>query len=97
MQIVLRIRTPRAKPVERGRRPNRRLALLGASLLLLGGWLSLGVCLWRWAFELGLSGGFPIPDGLLSHWQVWFLGGVGLNIAGVSLARYAEPSGRPAC
>ena len=94
MRIVLRIQTRPEKRIVRGRRPNRRLAYLGASLLLPLALFCFFICAWRWSYELSWTDEFLAPEGVLSHWQVWFLAAGVLQVLAVGLARYAEPDRR---
>ena len=90
MRVVLRIRTAQEKRIVRSRRPNRRLAWLGASLLWPLAACCLLVCAWRWAFDLSWVSRFLPADGVFSHWQPWFVSGGLLHLGAVQLNRYAE-------
>ncbi len=94
MQVVVRIRTAAETRVLPGRRANRRLASLAASLLLPLALFCFFVCGWRWSYDLGWTASFLARAGVLSHWQVWFVTGAGLQFLAVRLAGYAEPDRR---
>ena len=49
------------------------------------------VCGWRWSYDLSWSDRFLVNNGVLFHWQVWFVAAALLHLIGVGLARYAEP------
>jgi len=93
MRIVLRFPKEGKEP---GASPLRKLALLGFSLLSPAALLCFAVCLWRWSYELSWAAQFPVVDGVLSHWQSWFVAGGALLIFAVAMARYAETGQRPA-
>ena len=90
MRIILRIRTAPEKRIVRSRRPNRRLAWLGASLLWPAGVCCFLICSWRWAFDLSWVSRFLEADGIFSHWQPWFVVGGLAQVLAVQLTRYAE-------
>jgi hypothetical protein len=89
MRLVVRIRTAGEKAIVPGRRPNRRLALLGAMLLGPLALFCFFVCLWRWSYELSWTREFLVAEGALTHWQVWFVAGGVLQGLAMLLARYA--------
>ena len=93
MRVVLRIRTGPGKLIVRSRRPNRRLAELGAALLWPLAGFCLLLCFWRWSYDVSWAERFPFPDGVLSHWQIWFVAGGLLHLTAVRLRRYAGDSG----
>ncbi|HYM12668.1 MAG TPA: hypothetical protein VEU62_18160 [Bryobacterales bacterium] len=90
MRVTLRIRTAPEKWIVRSRRPNRRLAYLGASVFWPLALCSFFLCLWRWSYDLAWTARFPIPAGVFSHWQIWFLAGTLLQVVAVRLVQYAE-------
>ena len=92
MRVILRIRTAPEKRLVPGRRPNRRLASLGISLVSPLALLCFAVCLWRWSYDLAWTGRFLVDSGILFHWQVWFIAGALLQLLVVWLGRYAELS-----
>jgi TRAP-type C4-dicarboxylate transport system permease small subunit len=60
-------------------------------LIMLAAVSCLGLGLWRLTSDLGWTGAFAIPDGLLSHWQVWLALAVGFGGAALRLMRYGRP------
>ncbi len=94
MRVVLQIRAQPERRVRRNGRPNRRLAHVGAALILPLALFCFFICAWRWSYDLSWTGHFPLMDGILSRWQVWFFAGTVLQALAVRLARYAEPERR---
>jgi len=45
---------------------------------------------WRLAADLNITGQFPIPSGLFSHWQVWLTLAVSLQFSATLLNRYGK-------
>jgi hypothetical protein len=89
MKVILRLRG--AESYLGRDRPNRGLAAVGSAAVLPLGLLCFAVCAWRWTFELGWVGTFLASDGVLSHWQVWFLAGTVWQTLAILLKRYSEP------
>ena len=96
MRVVLRIQTSPEKRLSRSGRPNRRLAHLGASLVWPLAIFCLFVCGWRWSYDLAWTGRFLVTDGVLFHWQVWFVAAALLHLLGIKLARYGGSERPPA-
>ena len=96
MKVVIRIRAGAKRPIRADLRPNREVARVVSAAVLPLGLLSFLVCGWRWAFELGWTGAFLVSDGMLSHWQVWFVAGTLAQTVAVGLRRYAGPEGSDA-
>lgn len=67
----------------------RRIAMLGASLLTLFAICCGSLGLWRVGTDLGWTGMFVIPKGLLSHGQIWIGAAIGTQYASWWLVRYA--------
>jgi hypothetical protein len=89
MRVVVRLRTPPEHKLVAGRRPNRGQALMIALVLAGIGLLCFGICLWRWCFDLDLVASFPLHQGMLARWQVWFGLGLGLHLFASPLVSYA--------
>jgi hypothetical protein len=89
--MVVRIRFRRGPRVERRKGKNTRLAWLTAGLLTLGSVSCLMLALWRLGVDFGWAGEFVFPDGFLSHWQIWLLASVLIQIAAWKLNRYGKP------
>ena len=48
------------------------------------------LALWRVGADMAWTGSFAIHTGLLSHWQVWLLLSIGLQVIGMALNRYGN-------
>src|SRR5262245_18965185 len=92
MRVSLRIQTGPERTLVCGRRPNRRLAELGAALLWPLALFCASICAWRWSYDLSWTGQFPFLEGLASHWQVWFVAGGALHLTALRLRHYAGVS-----
>ncbi len=92
MRLVIRLRTRLETKMIPRHRPNRGLAAAVGVLraLSLNGF---GLCVWRWLFDFDLVKAFPFHQGILSHWQIWFLCGAVLQLMAQGLAKYAGDSG----
>ena len=69
------------------------MALALAALLTPGALMATALALWRLGADLKWTGEFAIPDGLFSHWQVWFAMAVVLQLAAILLNRYGRGDG----
>ena len=78
--MVVRIRFGKGPRVERKPRKNRRVALAFAALLTPAALMACSLGLWRIAADLDWTGDFAIGSGLFSHWQVWIVSAVALQI-----------------
>ncbi len=76
----------------RRRQPNRRLAGAGFGVFRALALNGFGLCVWRWLFDLELVRAFPFYQGVLSHWQTWFICGAVLQLLANGLAKYARDS-----
>lgn len=78
------IETPPAAPAARWSQSTlESMILLQARLAT----VAVGLAVWRIASDLGLSWGFPLNAGVLSHWQVWFAVGLLLSGGASALSR----------
>ncbi len=68
----------------------RRLALALSSLLTPGTAAALALAIWRIGADLKIMGSFVVGEGLFSHWQVWLLLAVALQVLSSALARYGQ-------
>jgi len=95
MVVRIRLRRFAPRPVLR----TRRLALALSALLTPAAAMAAALALWRLGSDLQLTAHFVITQGVFSHWQVWFLVAVALQLASSLLARYARadvgPTTRP--
>ena len=95
--MVVRIRFGRGPRVERRRGKNSRLAWVAAGLLTLGSVSCLMLGIWRLGVDFGWAGEFVFADGsFLSHWQIWLLAALGIQVAAWRLNRYGKPKAAPA-
>lgn len=94
--MVVRIRFGKGPRVERKPRKNRRLALAFASLLTPAALMACSLGLWRIAADLNWTGAFAIGSGLFSHWQVWIVSGIVLQIFSRILNHYGRGDGTAA-
>ncbi|MCS7314474.1 MAG: hypothetical protein RMI94_05140 [Bryobacterales bacterium] len=88
--MVLRIRV---RPTRVRINGWRGLALAASALLTPGVAAALALAIWRLGADLGLLGNFVIGDGLFSHWQVWLLLAVALQMLSSALARAGQAAG----
>jgi hypothetical protein len=88
--MQVRIRFGKGLQVGRARRRNKRMALAVSSLLTPGAFLASVLALWRIAADLNWTGIFPIASGMFSHWQVWMVIAVLLQVCSRTLARYGK-------
>ena len=90
--MVVRIRLGRGPRVERRKGKNSRLAWLAAGLLTLGSVSCLMLGLWRLGVDFGWAGEFVFADdSVLSHWQVWLVASLIIQVAAWKLNQYGKP------
>lgn len=89
--MVVRIRFERG--ARKGSKPVRNAPLVAAlgGLIMLVAISCLGLGMWRLTSDLGWTNAFAIPDGLLSHEQVWIALAVVFGAFAVRLMRYGRP------
>jgi hypothetical protein len=88
--MVVKVRFGRGPTVSRQNRKNRRMAMLGASLLTMLS-ISFGALgMWRLGSDLDWAGPFVFTTGLLSHWQVWMGAAALAQYGSFRLSRYAR-------
>jgi len=87
--MILRIRLPRGRPIERRFGKNRHVALAFGALLTPLALMAYVLGLWRLASDMGFAGQFAIT-GLFSHWQIWMLIGAVIHAASAALNRYGQ-------
>ena len=88
--MLVRIRFGKGLQVGKARRRNKRIALAVSALLTPGAFLASVLALWRIAADLGWAGKFAIASGIFSHWQVWMVMAVLLQVCSRALARYGK-------
>ena len=87
--MILRIRLPRGRQMERREGKNRHIALAFGALLTPLALMAYVLGLWRLASDMGFAGEFGIT-GVFSHWQIWMLAGAALQVTGSYLNRYGQ-------
>ena len=92
--MVVRIRFGKGSKVERRQRKNRRVAMAFASFLTPAAVMAGALGIWRLAEDPHWTRDFAIRQGLLSHWQVWFLFAGLLQTGAYLLNRYGRGSRR---
>lgn len=94
--MVVRIRFGKGPRVERKPRKNRRVALAFAALLTPASLMACSLGLWRIAADLNWTRDFAIGSGLFSHWQVWIVSAIALEVFSRLLSRYGRGDGAAA-
>lgn len=93
--MVVRIRFGKGLKLGRKRQKNKRLALLLAVLLPPSALAAATLAIWGITADLNLTNSFAISSGVFSHWQVWLVTAVALQMCARALNRYGK-SGDPA-
>jgi len=88
--MLVRIRFGKGLRVGKARRRNKRMALAVSALLTPGAFLASVLALWRIAADLNVTGKFAIASGMFSHWQIWLVVAVLLQLCSRLLARYGK-------
>jgi len=70
------------------------MALAVSALLTPGAFLASVLALWRIAADLNITAKFAIVSGVFSHWQVWMVVAVLLQVCSRLLARYGRRESR---
>ena len=86
----VRIRLGKRTPVGAKRAQKRRIAQVIAILLKPAVLMTAALGCWRIASDLNWTGGFAIPSGLFSHWQIWIGGAILLQVCSSALNRYGR-------
>src|SRR5579862_1208144 len=87
--MMLRIKLPHGRALQRKPGKNRHAALAFGGLLTPLALMAYVLGFWRLASDLGFAGESGIT-GVFSHWQVWIPAGALLQFAGISLSRYGR-------
>ena len=88
--MLVRIRFGKGLRVGKTRRRNKRVALAVAALLTPAAFLAAVLALWRIAADLNFTGKFAIASGMFSHWQIWLVVAVLLQLCSRLLVRYGK-------
>ena len=70
------------------------MALAVSALLTPAAFLASVLALWRIAADLNITAKFAITSGVFSHWQVWMVAAVLLQLCSRMLARYGKRDDR---
>jgi len=90
--MIVRIRFGRGPQVEKRKGKNSRVAWLAAGLLTLVSVNCLVLGIWRLGVDFGWAGDFVFPPtSFLSHWQIWLLLSLLIELAAWRLNRYGHP------
>src|SRR5579884_2610256 len=87
--MLLRIRIPQGRPVQRKSGKNRHIALAAAALLGPAALMAYVLGFWRLAADMGVAGEFGI-NGIFSHWQVWMAVAAALHLIASGLNKYGR-------
>jgi hypothetical protein len=94
--MVVRIRFRVGPRVEKRIGKNGKLAWLAGGVLSLGTISCLFLGLWRLGVDFGWAGEFVFPnESVFSHWQVWLLASILIQVISWKLSRYGIPPGQP--
>ena len=86
--MLVRIQLSSKTKVRAKRRKNQHVALALAALLTPAAVMACVLAFWRLGADLNVTGQFPIPFGLFSHWQVWLTLAASLQFSATLLNRY---------
>ena len=87
--MIVRIHFREGQRLRKTSGKNRRLALASSALLIPVALMAYVMGFWRLASDIGMTGEFAI-HGLFSHWQIWIVTAVTLQIAASVLTRYGR-------
>src|SRR5712671_4754025 len=87
--MIVKIRFPEGRRLNRKGGTNRELAAALGALLIPASLMAYSLGFWRLASDMGLAGQFGIT-GAFSHWQLWIGLGVILHASAISLNRYGR-------
>src|SRR5258708_26741822 len=87
--MILRVRFQRGRSLQRIQGKNRHVAFALGALLVPASLMAYVLGIWRLASDMNMAGSFGIT-GLFSHWQIWLILGVLLQIASSMLNRYGR-------
>ena len=87
--MIVRIHFRQGQRLRRTAGKNRRLASASGALLIPVALMAYVLGFWRLASDLGMTGEFAIR-GLFSHWQIWVVTAVALQVVASMLTRYGR-------
>ena len=88
--MVVRIRFGKGPRIDRKRKKNQSVALALSALLTPGALMAFSLAFWRLGADLKWTGAFAISNGIFSHWQVWMVSAVVLQLCSHFLNRYGR-------
>lgn len=88
MRVIFRLK--HGPTVRKKRRKNQQVALAVSAVLTPAAVMACALALWRIGMDMSLTGSFPIPEGIFSHWQVWFVLAGMLQASATALSRYGN-------
>ena len=94
--MVVRIRLPRGAKGGRDMGRHAPIASGLGGLVALVAVSCLMLAMWRLTSDLGWTDTFVIPDGILSHWQVWMAMTIATGALAIRLVRYGRALEEPA-
>jgi hypothetical protein len=87
--MLLRIKLPRGRPIQRKSGKNRHVALALSALLAPVILMTYVIGFWRLASDMGLAGEFPF-SGIFSHWQIWLPMAAAVHFGATTLKKYGQ-------
>ena len=93
--MVVRIRLGKPSKPAAKRARNRRVAQGVAALLTPPALMALALGIWAVGANFKLTSTFAIASGWLSHWLVWLVVAVVLELCSIVLNRYGQNQARP--
>jgi hypothetical protein len=87
--MIVRIHFRQGQRLRKTTGKNRSLALASSALLVPVALMAYVLGFWRLASDIGMTREFAI-HGLFSHWQIWIVTAVTLQVAASVLTRYGR-------
>jgi hypothetical protein len=87
--MIVRIQFRQGQRLRKATGKNRHLAFAFSALLIPVSLMAYVLGFWRLAADVGVTSEFAI-QGLFSHWQIWIVVGVSLQVAASVLNRYGR-------
>ena len=87
--MIVRVKLRSGRILRKERCKNRHLALAGGALLIPASLMAYVLGFWRLASDIGVTGEFALR-GVFSHWQIWIVTAVALQITASVLTRYGR-------
>ncbi len=87
--MIVRIKLRRGRVLRKAPGKNRHLALAAGALLIPAALMAYVLGFWRLASDIGVTREFAL-QGVFSHWQIWIVTAVVLQITASVLTRYGR-------